>query len=222
MTCLNSNHGFWLLTCFLFPLHFAQPSQLLLFFLQFLFPILNLQASIVTYISNLHALCFPANLAEFFLFSFAQTMMIFASLFIRSYFLLCCGDKTLTKANAEEKNSLLVYASTALIITDQIQGRTQVGTRRQKVRQRPQKTTAYCIILHGLLTLPYCTTEDYLPRAVITHIRVGSLTSIHQSLIKKTPHRYAHSLNKAILQLRVPLPTSPYFVANEHKPISTS
>lgn len=148
--------------------------------------------------------------------------MIFASLFIRSYFLLCCGDKTLTKANAEEKNSLLAYASTALIITDQIQGRTQVGTRRQKVRQRPQKTTAYCIILHGLLTLPSYTTEDYLPRAVITHIRLSSLTSIHQTLINKVPHRYAHSLNKAILQLRVPPSTSPYFVANEHKPISTS
>lgn len=85
-------------------------------------------------------------------FLFAQTTMIFATLFIRSYLLLCCGDKTLTKANAKEKNSLLAYASTTLIITDQIQGRTQAGTRRQKVRQRPQKTTAYCIILHGFLT----------------------------------------------------------------------
>ena len=90
------------------------------------------------------------------------------------------------------------------------------------MRQRPQKTMAYCIFLHGLLTLPSNTTEDHLPRTVITHIRLDFPTSIHQSLTKKTPHRYAHSLNKAILQLRVPLPTSPYFVANGQKPISTS
>lgn len=122
----------------------------------------------------------------------------------------------------KEKNSILSYDSTTLIITDQIQAGTQAGTRRQKVRQRPQKTTAYCIFLHGLPTLPSYTTEDHLSRAFTTHIRLGFLTSIHQSLTKKTPPRYAQSLNKAILQLKVPLPTSPYFVANGLKPISTS
>lgn len=75
---------------------------------------------------------------------------------------------------------------------------------------------------HGLPTLSSYTTEDHLPRAVTTHIRLGFLTSIHQSLTKKTPHRYAHSLNKAILQLRVPLPTSPYFVAKGQKTVSAS
>lgn len=98
MTCLNSNHGFWLLACLLFSLHFAQPSHLSFSFsLSFPFSI-----------SKPVLLRFKATCPVLFckscwaLFSFAHTVMIFEHHSPKGLIFFLCNDETLTKANAEE------------------------------------------------------------------------------------------------------------------------
>lgn len=82
---------------------------------------------------------------------------------------------TLTKSSIRGERVHLAYTSQSQTIVEEAKTRTQAG--RQRLRQRPQGNTAYCLPPHGWLSQVSPTTWDHLPR--------NSTTTSMQSLVKK-------------------------------------
>ena len=104
----------------------------------------------------------------------------------------------------------LAFSSTALYVikVNQARDSNRVGTLSQELLQRPRRSAAYCLTLHGLLGLLCYKTQDRQPGGNFTHSGLGPLSAI----IRRMPCRLAYSLINIGISL-VEVPSSPVTLA---------
>lgn len=84
----------------------------------------------------------------------------------------------MAKSNFGEERAYLPNASILLLIIEGSQDKNsnRAGTRRQELVQRPQRSTTYWLVLHGLLRVLFYRTQDHQPRSGTTHNKLGPPT----------------------------------------------
>ena len=83
---------------------------------------------------------------------------------------------TITKINLGKR--VYTYSPQSQSIMEEVRARTQAGTWRQALKQRPWRSAVYWLALHGLLGLLSYRTQDHLPRAGLTHYVLSPPTLI--------------------------------------------